>query len=267
MAWIYLAESEESQKPWRDTSSRSPTVNPIRIAKGSFYPAWILDTFLALQCGTTYELCAAPTCPYHRKSSTAVSLAKTFQWQDAERAWAESAADYFSRSFGSLARYDRDSSSWRTSQLLLFEERSELLANFAGSGMTVDGEFYPLRTWARITGEKDGGYWPTPDTISGGPSKTGDKVRPNGTKAQIRLNTAVLHRHLWPTPQARSAPDCPSERNRHTPSLDSQVGGNLNPTWVEWLMGYPGEWTVLEALGNAVVPAQAREAFERLMGL
>jgi hypothetical protein len=26
----------------------------------------------------------------------------------------------------------------------------------------------------------------------------------------------------------------------------SVVGGQLNPTWVEWLMGYPSGWTVLE---------------------
>lgn len=23
-----------------------------------------------------------------------------------------------------------------------------------------------------------------------------------------------------------------------------RIGGMLNPTWVEWLMGYPAEWTV-----------------------
>ena len=32
------------------------------------------------------------------------------------------------------------------------------------------------------------------------------------------------------------------------------IGGSLNPTWVEWLMGFPLGWTDLGALGNAVVP-------------
>jgi hypothetical protein len=29
-------------------------------------------------------------------------------------------------------------------------------------------------------------------------------------------------------------------------NLNDQIGGQLNPTWVEWLMGYPLEWTVLK---------------------
>ena len=29
---------------------------------------------------------------------------------------------------------------------------------------------------------------------------------------------------------------------------DEKVGGKLNPTWVEWLMGWPLEWTDLKPL-------------------
>ena len=70
----------------------------------------------------------------------------------------------------------------------------------------------------------------------------------------------------WPTPSARDWKDTPgmaqsatnadgSHRDR-TDQLPRKVyanepngttkGGSLNPTWVEWLMGYQEEWTVLE---------------------
>lgn len=30
--------------------------------------------------------------------------------------------------------------------------------------------------------------------------------------------------------------------------LQHQIGGSLNPQWAEWFMGYPIEWTALDAL-------------------
>ncbi|MBK8201640.1 MAG: recombinase family protein [Bdellovibrionales bacterium] len=39
-----------------------------------------------------------------------------------------------------------------------------------------------------------------------------------------------------------------AQTREHSPNLNNVVapGGQLNPTWVAWLMGYPLEWTVLE---------------------
>lgn len=49
--------------------------------------------------------------------------------------------------------------------------------------------------------------------------------------------------------------------------------GRLDPSFVEWLMGFPAGWTstmtrtqALKALGNAVVPAQAVFALSLLFG-
>jgi hypothetical protein len=54
----------------------------------------------------------------------------------------------------------------------------------------------------------------------------------------------------WPTPTAHNAKEtnAPSESARNTPTLAAQVGGSLNPTWVEWLMGWPLGWTDLRPL-------------------
>jgi DNA (cytosine-5)-methyltransferase 1 len=63
---------------------------------------------------------------------------------------------------------------------------------------------------------------------------------------------------MWPTPKARDFKDTttlpPSrQKNEGKDSLSQRIGremsnngGQLNPTWVEALMGYPLSWTELE---------------------
>jgi hypothetical protein len=37
---------------------------------------------------------------------------------------------------------------------------------------------------------------------------------------------------------------------RQSPDLNKVIGGSLNPTWVEWLMGWPLGWTDLKQSGT-----------------
>jgi DNA (cytosine-5)-methyltransferase 1 len=59
----------------------------------------------------------------------------------------------------------------------------------------------------------------------------------------------------WPTPQAHDAKHLTSKPKPTGQKMlsthiyerdDSTSGGRLNPTWVEWLMGFPLGWTDLE---------------------
>tara|TARA_R100001129_G_scaffold3648_1_gene3521 strand:- start:149 stop:481 length:333 start_codon:yes stop_codon:yes gene_type:complete len=55
---------------------------------------------------------------------------------------------------------------------------------------------------------------------------------------------------FWPTPLADDAKNVNPKPNRIS-GLTAKVkeqnsSGSLNPTWVEWLMGYPIGWTDLE---------------------
>ena len=74
------------------------------------------------------------------------------------------------------------------------------------------------------------------------------KVAPNGPPPRCQK--------MWPTPTARDYKDSGenmnlyrSERqNSQLPIVvkrQSQSSGSLNPTWVEWLMGFPQGWTDL----------------------
>jgi len=65
---------------------------------------------------------------------------------------------------------------------------------------------------------------------------------------------------VLPTPASRDYrfPNKTSYQERHNNTkgeqLPNHVGGPLNPMWVEWLMGYPTEWTVCGALETQSCP-------------
>ena len=284
--WIVyedLASSQVSEGltlPSCPTSEQSPTVRSIDTARVFYCHECDQVTLIEPLSGTMLHPCKEEHWdPSKLYSAGSHNHAKTSAWRAAEKAWAASVQAFFSRSSGSRANYDLDSSSWRTSQQLLFEEQSELLGSFAASGMTVDGAFYPLRMWERITDAKDGGYWRTPDTGAGGTSgqlKAGKTHRKSGAAITMRLVDQVNNPPLWPTPRAGNpgsrpnkkggkilaeevkksmwrTPNATDGKNRGTAEyregkqiqLQTQVGGSLNPTWVEWLMGFPLGWTDL----------------------
>ena len=93
--------------------------------------------------------------------------------------------------------------------------------------------------------------WPTPIASGGG---GGTNINnPRGIHQGNPLASAVkLSLGKWPTPTAHMAKEtnAPSEALRHEPSLTSRVGGQLNPNWVEWLMGWPIGFTDLKPLGT-----------------
>jgi len=89
--------------------------------------------------------------------------------------------------------------------------------------------------------------WPTPNAWDGKRDPMSKELMESGAH-QITLVTAVKH---FQTPVARMFKDngqSPAELNRNSETLAMQAGGSLNPTWVEWLMGWPLGWTDLKPL-------------------
>ena len=177
---------------------------------------------------------------------------------------------------GWLAKYDPASSSWRTAQCSLLSEEPELLEILPRSGTTRDGLLWELPMSARRTNATGSGLWRTPDTGAGGTSgllKQGKTHRANGQPIQIRLADQVANPRLWPTPTRRDykgangweATQLKLEKgerahmgqlpNAVQQELGRPIGGTLNPMWVEWLMGWPVEWTDLKPSGTDKYPS------------
>ena len=183
---------------------------------------------------------------------------------------------------GSLARFDPASCTWRTAQPSLLGDSDECSVTWPRSGMTADGQCWELPTLAPLTSGTDSGLWPTP-TVCGnynrkGASATsgdglatavknwptptaslgtkGGRVTPRKSREGGTQIEAVSSR-TFATPPARDwrsgkASEAAMERNSRP--LSEQIGGLLNPTWVEWLMGWPIGWTDLKQSETAKCP-------------
>ena len=189
-----------------------------------------------------------------------LSLARELGWQVKE-------ADYGSSTHGSLARYDHDMQSWRTSEPYLFEDLTLSLVRLPKSGMMQNGVIYaPLMLERRINGN-DCGLWATPTTMDSMAPKTekalfkeATQTRP-GRKNWSNLRDQVVQgKRMWPTPAARDWKDGKKPYSwkkdgtatqdtigRRLAAAGETVNGTLNPVFVEYLMNYPKGWTDLDA--------------------
>lgn len=225
--------------------------------------------------------------------SAAASPARTSVSPERARALAASTAAYGRSTPELLARFDPDTSSWRTSQLCLDGALSVFSETWPRSGLMRSGIAYQLPPLVRLTDEIESGLWVSPTAQDG---RRGNlPARPWDTG--LPLSQQVVMPQRWPTPQARDWKDGanPRAHGQHSPSLAVAVAtwpspkaanaerggrgdllawvrgyenshyptptanrrnglqshgvnvitGSLNPTWVEWLMGFPLGFTDL----------------------
>lgn len=90
-------------------------------------------------------------------------------------------------------------------------------------------------------------FFPTPQAFD---AKSSDTFVPGSTHdRQKKEHTLPQFVRAFPSPSARDwRSGRGREENGHTPQLPEVVGGQLNPDWVEWLMGWPIGWTDLKPL-------------------
>jgi len=134
----------------------------------------------------------------------------------------------------SFARFDLDTHSWRTPQCLLAEDSVEFLGTWPRWGMMLNGECWELEMSEQTTNEIESGLL----------GKTTQNQLPNPTCHNAKEGAY------------------PSEYTRNTPSLATHAGGKLNPTWVEWMMGWPLGWTDLKPLAMDKSPCAPQQPGE-----
>ena len=202
--------------------------------------------------------------------------AKTSAQQEKEQELTESGAECGVKWHASFTKYDPDSRSWKTHQCSLLGGLEPYSETWPKWGLMRHGECWERQTLEQtIRGTEsglspngvdsfhtpnttglDGGSnsrkalrkrqetWPTPRSCSA----MAATITPEASWNQNRnpnLETVVGQR-MWPTPRAFMHKDSTTDRGKS--NLGEVIGGKLNPTWVEWLMGWPLGWTDLKPL-------------------
>lgn len=114
-----------------------------------------------------------------------------------------------------FAKFDPVTCSWKTRQCSLLAGLDAFSGTWPRWGMMRDGVCWEQSMQVRHIDETESGLWPTPTT------RDWKGVGKNGRIREGVLQVDTLDRAVW----AREG------------------SGHLNPTWVEWLMGWPLEWT------------------------
>ncbi len=142
------------------------------------------------------------------------------------------AADFGEKWRAWLMKFDHDSCSWKTRQPSLFEDLSESLETLPRWGLMLDGECFPDDMLEPPTQESACGWWPTP--------MSGPCCRSQTVESTLRL----IHRDAVSQETTMTA----VMRAAIQQSLQYPPRGNLNPLWIEWLMGWCIGWTDLQPL-------------------
>jgi hypothetical protein len=147
--------------------------------------------------------------------------AKTSLPQEKAQGLTESDQECGEKWRGSFTKYDPDSSLWKTHQCSLLGDWEPFSETWPRWGLMRNGECWEQQMLAHRTSETESGlwqWWPTP-TVNDSKNST--------------LPPSQIHHDNIPGALLRKG---------------EKPGSQLNPMWVEWLMGWPLGWTDLKPL-------------------
>ena len=113
-------------------------------------------------------------------------------------------------------------------------------------GITSSCSVLKLRLSELDTGERECSLWPTPTARDHkGANSMEHLMQPKEPGNQHHIGQLANAVKLYTTPCAADATGTTGGANHR--SLRTDVAGQLNPMWVEWLQGFPIGWTELNA--------------------
>jgi hypothetical protein len=147
------------------------------------------------------------------------------------------------------------------SQLTLDGRLEEYSQTWPKAGIVLDGYAMELVMSARRTKGKGCSLWLTPCAYDTGErtrseealqrrkeyrESIGRKTVPPGTLSeQILTKEQESATNMWPTPHSTCSTGPGKQGRQGGENLQTAVQGQLNPAWVECLMGFPAGWTEL----------------------
>jgi hypothetical protein len=192
--------------------------------------------------------------------------AKTLAQQEKAQESMENEAGCGEKWHASFAKYDPDLSLWKTPQYSLLGDLDEFLETWPQWGLMRNGECWEQRTLEQTIRGTEFGLLeklPTPTCGMAKHSQLSLEASQKEMDRSIRVrgnpsSLAIAIQAKWPTPKVQNSRHAKmrhlNESDNHWKSnlgevVSAQVnGGSLNPTWVEWLMGWPLGWTDLKPL-------------------
>ena len=124
-------------------------------------------------------------------------------------------------------RFDQEKYSWKTHRLLWEEDLPWSSVILPRWGMLLDGVVWERTTLEDITTGIGSGFWPTPaafrdtgETPCNWKERSEKKRGENPRLGDLHLNLGVALRAV------------------------TETDGRQNPTWTEWLMGWPQKWSL-----------------------
>ena len=254
MSWLYSrALVEEYSVDTCLDGAQSALSSGTPTLQASWLPAKMTEPYRLSRSGMTFKHLTGDLGEAVLMSFLEGFPAKTFQQQEKAQESQGNGLECGSTWQGSFTKYDRDSAFWKTHQCSLLGGLESFLGTWPKWGSMRNGACWERPTLEHRTEERGSGFWPTPyATDYKGSGKTG--------KLRDRLDYAVergaTKTKTWPTPCAgdyRSPNLNPCKNGQKIKpasehSLPTKAGGQLNPDWVEWLMGWPIGWTALNAL-------------------